>query len=165
MKKLIVNARNLIVKITGKLGWLAPTLARLCVGWLFMTNGWAKLHNLDQITEYFRSLGIPAPEFQAPFASATEFTCGTLILVGLFTRLAAVPLIVVMTVAIATAKKADLDSVSDLYGIAEYLYILLLVYLGVGGAGPLSLDRLLWWRFFETPDCAPEGLRRAERVA
>jgi putative oxidoreductase len=165
MKKLIVSTRNLILKVTGKLGWLPPTLARLCVGWLFMTNGWAKLHNLDQIIEYFRSLGIPAPEIQAPFASATEMVCGALILVGLFTRVAAVPLSVVMAVAIATAKREELSGVSDLYGFVEYLYILLLVYLGVGGAGPLSLDRLLWWRFFDTPDCASGSVPRAERAA
>jgi putative oxidoreductase len=83
------------------------------------------------------------PEFQAPFAASAEFVCGTLILVGLMTRLACVPLIITMIVAIVTARKADYEGVASLYGFVEYLYILLLLWLGVAGPGPISLDRLL----------------------
>jgi putative oxidoreductase len=141
--KLVAKVRGLILAIAGRLEWLPPTLARICLGWLFLQTGWGKVHNLDQITEYFRSLGIPHPEIQAPFASSMELVCGALILVGLLTRLASVPLIVIMTVAIATAKKDSLHGVSDLFEFTEFLYILLLVYLGVEGPGPLSLDRIL----------------------
>lgn len=151
MLKLARSIRSLVLTMAARLDWLPPTLARICVGWLFLATGWGKLHNLPQITEYFRSLGIPAPEIQAPFAAGTEFVCGALILVGLFTRLASVPLIIVMAVAIATAKKNDLSSPADLFGFVEYLYMLLLVWLGVAGPGPLSLDHLLARRFF------PEG--------
>src|SRR5206468_3911933 len=59
---------------------------------------------LDHIIEYFRTLGIPAPELQAPFAAAMELLCGLAVLLGLCTRLAAVPLIVIMIVAIRTAQ-------------------------------------------------------------
>jgi len=69
--------------------------------------------------------------------------CGTLLLVGLFTRLACVPLIVTMIVAIVTARREDYQGIASLFGFVEYLYIVLFVWLGVAGAGPLSLDQVL----------------------
>src|SRR5213593_2333437 len=102
---MIVRVRAWILRITGRIDWLPPTLARLCVGLVFFNSGWGKLHGLNDVIEYFRSLGIPAPEIQAPFAAGTEFVCGLLLLLGLFTRVASVPLIITMIVAILTAKK------------------------------------------------------------
>jgi putative oxidoreductase len=139
----LMGLRALVLRITGRLGWLPPTLARLSVGLVFFNSGWGKLHGLKDVIEYFRSLGIPAPEIQAPFAAGTEFVCGLLLLLGLFTRIASVPLIITMTVAILTAKKDDIEGISSLFTFSEYLYILLLVYLGVNGPGPLSLDRIV----------------------
>jgi len=135
--------RRFIHAVAGKLSWLPPTLSRITLGWLFMQTGWGKLTHLPDIISYFRELGIPMPELQAPLASSAELVCGTLILVGLFTRLACVPLIIVMSVAIITARKVDYEGVSSLFGFIEYLYIVLFLWLGVVGAGPLSLDRLL----------------------
>jgi putative oxidoreductase len=63
--------------------------------------------------------------------------------VGLFTRLSAIPLIVIMIVAIVTAKREDLDGISTLFGFIEYLYIVLLLWLMVRGGGWLALDRWL----------------------
>ena len=137
----VAALRRFILAVAAKLHWLPPTLARLCVGWLFMNTGWGKLHHLPDLIDFFRTLGIPRPELQAPLAATAEFVCGTLILLGLATRVATVPLIITMIVAIATAKKDDLHGVADLFGFVEYLYILLLVWLGVSGAGPISLDR------------------------
>ena len=143
MLELIVRVRSIVLRATGRLGWLPPTLARLCVGLVFFNSGWGKLHGLPDVIEYFRSLGIPAPEIQAPFAAGTEFVCGLLLLLGLFTRVATIPLMVTMIVAILTAKKGEIEGISSLFTFIEYLYILLLVYLAVGGPGPLSLDRVL----------------------
>lgn len=143
MLRLIARTRSFILAVSGRLGWLPPTLARLCVGLVFFNSGWGKLHGLPDVIDYFRSLGIPAPELQAPFAAGTEFVCGLLLLLGLCTRLATVPLIITMIVAILTAKKDELEGISSLFTFIEYLYILLLVHLAIGGPGPLSLDRLL----------------------
>lgn len=129
--------------LCSRLRWLPPTLARLALGWVFLLSGWGKLHNLDDVIEFFGSIGIPAPQIQAPFASGTEFACGLLLLVGLFSRLASVPLMVVMTVAIATARHEELTSLGALFGFVEYLYIVLLLYVAVEGPGPLSIDALL----------------------
>jgi putative oxidoreductase len=92
------------------------------------------------VIAYFTDLGIPAPQFQAPLAAAAEFGCGALILLGLFTRVASLPLIGTMLVAILTAKKGDIHELSDLFGMTEYLYIVILLWLGAYGAGPISLD-------------------------
>ena len=139
----IARVRQFILRVAGRLGWLPPTLARLCVGLVFFNSGWGKLHGLPDVIEYFRSLGIPAPEIQAPFAAGTEFVCGLLLLLGLLTRVASVPLIITMIVAIVTAKRDELEGISSLFTFTEYLYILLLVWLGASGPGPLSLDHLL----------------------
>jgi putative oxidoreductase len=130
----------LLLSVTSRLRWLPPMLARLILGWVFLWSGWGKLHALDDIIDFFRTLGIPAPQIQAPFVAGVEFVCGALLLVGLFTRLAAVPLVIVMIVAIITAKREDLHSMGDLFGFIEFLYIGLLLYLAVEGPGPLSLD-------------------------
>ncbi len=135
--------RRLTLAVADALAWLPPTLARFTVGWVFLWSGWGKLHDVDAIVQFFGELGIPYPELQAPFASATELVCGALLLAGLFTRLASVPLIVVMLVAIVTAQRANVSALGDLFGLVEFLYIALLVWLGVAGPGPLSLDAAL----------------------
>jgi putative oxidoreductase len=80
-----------ILSVSRRLAWLPPLLARVSVGLVFVTTGWGKLQNLDRVIEFFRSLGIPAPEYQAPFVAATELSCGLLLVLGLGTRFAAVP--------------------------------------------------------------------------
>lgn len=160
--------RAFVLGATEKLGFLVPTLTRFCVGWVFLTSGWGKLHNLQSVTAYFAELGIPYPELQAPFASAVELVAGAALLLGLFTRLASIPLVVVMIVAIATAKRTELTSFTDLFGIVEYLYVLLLGQLIVLGAGPLSLDRLLVNRFrdeIEEPGAPSLGGRELRAAA
>ena len=146
--------RRLVRAIADRLQWLPPTLARLTVGWIFLWSGWGKLHDLETVVEFFGSLGIPRPELQAPFASATELVCGTLLLAGLFTRLASVPLIITMLVAIATAQRDNATSLAGLFGLVEFCYVALLVWIGVAGAGPLSLDHALV-RFAESRDDGP----------
>ncbi len=60
-------------------------------------------------------------------------------------------LMVVMMVAIATAKRDELSSVSDLFGFSEFLYILLLLWLLISGPGAISLDRLLFRERAQAP--------------
>jgi uncharacterized membrane protein YphA (DoxX/SURF4 family) len=52
----------------------------------------------------FAKIGIPSPEFTGPFVAGVEIVCGFMILVGLLTRLAAIPLVIDMLVAITTTK-------------------------------------------------------------
>ena len=139
--------RRLVLRVSSTLRWLPPTVTRLTLGWVFIESGWGKLHSLPKVIAYFGELGIPAPQFQAPLAAGTEFVCGLLLLLGLATRVASLPLIGTMIVAIITARRADLNGISDLFGFIEYLYIVLCLWLGAYGAGPISLDAIFAKRF------------------
>lgn len=136
-----LRVQTLFAWISLHLTWLPSALARLTVGWVFLQSGWGKLHDLDTVTGFFRDLGIPAPELQAPFVSGVELVSGALLLMGLGTRLAASLLMGTMLVAIATARWAEFHELGDLFGFVEWLYLALLLYLAVSGPGALSLDR------------------------
>jgi putative oxidoreductase len=126
-----------------RVGFLGPLIARLTLGVAFVSSGWGKIHNLNKVTEFFTELGIPAPHVQAVFVSWVELVCGALVLLGLATRLASIPLICTMIVALITAKAEEIAGVSDLVGTIELTYIALSLWLTVSGAGALSLDRVL----------------------
>ncbi len=129
-----------------KLESLPLLLARMSIGWVMAESGLGKVSDFPQAVENFRGLGIPAPELQAPLAGISELVFGLILLVGLFTRIASIPLMVIMAVAIMTVKKADITVVSDLLFFGETLFIVLLLVLLVRGGGVFSLDRLLVWK-------------------
>ena len=129
--------------VAGWFAWLPPLVARIVCGWVFLWSGWGKLNLLPRMIENFREWGIPYPEILTPFVSGVEFVGGILLLLGLFTRLAAAPLVVVMIVAIISAKYADIDSLETLLGFEEMSYFALFLWLAVAGPGPISLDTLL----------------------
>jgi len=143
--------RRLTLAVADRLAWLPPTLARFTVGWIFLWSGWGKLHNLEGVTEFFVSLGIPFAEIQAPFVAGLELGGGLLLLLGLGTRIAALPLVGVMLMAIGTALWADIHALSDLFALAEFGYVVLLSGLVVFGAGSLSLDALVRRRVGSRP--------------
>ena len=128
---------------TPRLEWLPLAAARITLGWVFLQSGWGKLHNLAGVTDFFVSLGVPLAHVQAPMVAGIEFGGGLLLLLGLATRLAALPLVGVMLVAIRTALWDDIHDLSDLFGLAEFGYVVLLSSLVVFGAGSLSLDALV----------------------
>jgi putative oxidoreductase len=133
--------------------WLPPLFARMVVGWVFMWSGWTKLNNLYPSQDFpgmianFAEWGIPYPSVMAPFVSGVEFFGGILLLLGLFTRLAATPLVIVMVVAIISAKWDQVDSLETLLGFEEVAYMALFGWLAVAGPGPISLDQLLQRKF------------------
>lgn len=123
--------------------WLAPLAVRITVGVVFMGTGWTKLQNLPGITRNFAALGIPAPEILTPFVSGVEFVGGILLLVGLLTRFAAVPLMIVMVVAIVSAKLGDVDGLETFLGFEEVSYFVMFAWLAVAGPGPVSIDHFI----------------------
>ena len=129
--------------VAGALRWLAPLAVRIAVGSVFSWTGWVKLNNLERMTDNFRGWGIPAPEILTPLASGIEFVGGILLLVGLLTRFAAVPLMIVMVVAVVSAKWADIDSFVTLMGFEEVSYFLMFAWLAIAGPGPVSLDHFV----------------------
>lgn len=80
-------------------------LIRAVVGGVFLSEGLQKFLFPDTLgVGRFIKIGIPAPEFAASFVGVFEIVCGVLLIAGLLTRLAAIPLIIDMLVAIATTK-------------------------------------------------------------
>ena len=124
--------------VAGAFSWSGPLAARIVVGWVFLWSGWTKLHALPRMIENFREWGIPAPEFFTPLASGIEFVGGILLLIGLLTRFAAVPMMIVMVVAIISAKWADVDSLETFLGFDEVAYFVMFAWLAI--AGPVSVD-------------------------
>jgi putative oxidoreductase len=123
--------------------WFPVLLARVSVGWVFIESGWGKLHNLPKVIEFFQSLGIPAPELQARVVALVELGGGFCLFVGLCARLVSLPLTATMVVAIVTAKRADINSISDLFGMEEYLFILVFLWVLFCGPGRVALDTLI----------------------
>ena len=75
--------------------------------------------------------------------AATELMGGALLLIGLLTRLATIPLIITMIVALLTALREKVTGLSELFSLSEALYIVLLVWLALEGAGRISIDELI----------------------
>ena len=135
--------RNSAIGIISRGDWLPGLLSRICIGFTFIQTGWGKLHHLDKVIAFFTSLGIPAANLQAPFVAGVELACGSLVLVGLMTRIASLPLLGTMVVALLTAKRGDIHEIGDLLFMPEFLFIVILSWLIVQGAGALSIDYLL----------------------
>ena len=86
-------------------------------------------------------------------------------LLGLFTRVAAVPLVITMIVAILSAKLGDVNSLETLLGFEEVAYMALFGWLAVAGPGPISLDWLLQrWRLRSRLSCEPQFSNRKKRA-
>ena len=126
-----------------KLNWPFLLLVRLTLGIVFIESGWGKIHNTEKVIQYFTSLHIPAPVFQAHLVAWMEFIGGLFVMVGFLTRLISIPLLMIMIVAIITTQIPAIKEFSDLLGTIEFLYALLFIGLIVQGAGLLSIDHLL----------------------
>jgi len=130
-------------RVSRHLLWLAPLVARITVGWVFLLSGLGKLRNLPQVTENFVGWGIPFPHFFTPLTSGIEFFGGLFLLLGLLTRISGGALGVTMIVAIKAAKWGDVDSLETLLGFDEFEYLALFLWLAIAGAGPISVDHWL----------------------
>src|SRR6266704_514486 len=83
----------------------AVVLVRIMVGWVFLSEGIQKfLFPAALGAGRFAKVGIPAPQFFGPFVGVVEIVCGVLLIVGLLTRLASIPLLIDILVALATTK-------------------------------------------------------------
>src|SRR5437868_15458663 len=96
---IVSHAQSRFLSLAERLSFLGPTLARLTLGVVFIGTGWGTLHGLGKVTAFFTELGIPAPGFNAVLAASAELICGALLLVGLLSRPAALPLLVSTPVA------------------------------------------------------------------
>ena len=126
----------------------AIVLMRLPVGLIFFTQGILKFADPNMGILRFTRIGFPVPGFTAHFVGAFEIVCGLQVLFGLLTRLAALPLLIVIATASATTKLPELFHahqgfwymVSDARTDVAMLFSLL--FLILSGGGSWSLDAL-----------------------
>jgi uncharacterized membrane protein YphA (DoxX/SURF4 family) len=135
-------------KILAADGPAANLLVRLLVGGVFFLEGIKKFLFPEQWgVGRFTHIGIPASSILAPFVGVVEIVCGLLLLLGLLTRLASIPLIINICVAIATTKIPILLKSGfwpmEAEARTDYSMLLGLVFLLIAGAGPLSADARL----------------------
>ncbi len=123
-------------------------LVRLIIGVVFLSEGIQKFL-LPEVrgAGRFEKIGLPSPDFLGSFVGTFEILCGALIIVGLFTRLASIPLIIIMLVAFATTK-AEILSQEGFWELlhrsrTDWAMLLGSVFLLIEGSGNWSLDEKL----------------------
>ena len=120
-------------------------IIRCIVGLIFLSEGIQKYLFPELFgTGRFEKIGFTDPSFWAYFTATFEIICGTFVLIGFLTRLAAIPLFIIMTTAFITTKLPILINKSFWAMAHEYrtdfALTLLLIYLLIYGAGNWSLD-------------------------
>ena len=126
-------------------------LIRLMVGAVFLSEGIQKFLSPDQLgAGRFLKIGLPMPDLLGPFVGTCEIACGGLVLLGLVTRLAVIPLLIIMAVALATTKWPMLGAQGFWHMAHEsrtdWSMSLGSLFLLIVGAGPWSLDAWLMSR-------------------
>jgi len=150
-------AQELIQKLYGLLVRVASSLQPaflLCMRVYFglwpagiAVNGWGKLHNLGRVTQFFASLGLPAPGATATFVATFEFVAGILLAIGLLSRVAALGLVIDMLTAYITSDREALSNFfadpSKFYNADPFLYLAVALVILIFGPGMLALDYLI----------------------
>jgi putative oxidoreductase len=124
-------------------------LVRLAVGLIFFTQGILKFIDPNMGVARFTRIGFSHPYFTAHFVGSFEIACGLLVLLGLWTKVAAIPLLVVIMTAIATTKVPELFRVNQGFWYmvsdarTDFAMLCSLLFLILAGGGAWSLDALL----------------------
>ncbi len=139
---------SLLQKITTTDAPASVILIRIAVGSVFLSEGIQKFINPGEVgAGRFAKIGLPNPDMLAPFVGSFEIICGILVLLGLLTRLAAIPLVVIMLVALSTTKIPILLD-KGFWSMAhdsrtDFAMLLGSVFLLIVGGGLWSLDSRL----------------------
>ena len=146
-QNLISRGYQLYVKAADSLKSPFLLAIRLYWGWQLMQSGWGKLHNIAGVTEFFSSLGLPAPHFTAIAISNLELFGGALLALGLGSRLIGLVLSVNMMMAYITAdREALLSLFSDpgkFYNADPFTFLMASLLVFIFGAGSFSADYLV----------------------
>jgi putative oxidoreductase len=123
---------------------------RLAVGLIFLTQGILKFTDPRMGVLRFTRIGFPYPGFTAHLVGTFEIACGVLVLIGWFTRLASMPLLIVILTAIATTKIPELFRADQGFWFmvsdarTDFAMTMCLLFLISIGAESWSLDAWLW---------------------
>ncbi len=142
------NPSSMLHKILHTQPSKTAILIRLMVGAVFLSEGIQKfLFPAIRGAGRFEKIGLPSPEFLGSFVGAFEILCGALILLGLLTRLASIPIIIIMLVAIASTKAevlAENGFWEMMHGSrTDWAMLLGSIFLLIEGGGRWSVDRSL----------------------
>jgi putative oxidoreductase len=147
MIKIVEKLYRLLIAVASSLQSPFLLFVRLYWGWQLAQSGWGKLHNIDKVTEFFMSLGLPAPGFTAHFIASLEFVGGILLILGLAARLIAVPLTINMIMAYIIADHDALMSIfsnpDKFYAAAPYTFLFASVVILIFGPGLFSADAVI----------------------
>jgi putative oxidoreductase len=147
MRQTVEKFYGLLIKAASGLQSPFLLFVRLYWGWQLTQSGWGKLHNIEKVTDYFGSLGLPAPGLMAHFIASLEFVGGILLFLGLASRLIALLLTINLIMAYITADREALFSIfSDpdkFYAAAPYTFLVASLIVLIFGPGKFSLDALL----------------------
>ena len=135
-------------RITSTYAPSGTILIRLSVGLIFLTQGILKFTDPNWGVNRFTKIGFPFPDFTAHFVGTFEIVCGVLVTIGLCTRLANVPLLIINLTAIATTKIPELFRpqqgfwfvVSD--ARTDFAMLMGIAFLLIVGSGAWSVDTL-----------------------
>lgn len=136
----------MLKKLLNTTGSISFLLVRLTVGLIFLSEGIQKFIRPGEVgAGRFTKIGFSNPEFWAQFTASFEIVCGGMILAGFLTRLAAVPLLIIMAVAFVTTKYPILIE-KGFWSMAheyrtDFAMTMLLIFLLIYGGGKFSIDK------------------------
>jgi uncharacterized membrane protein YphA (DoxX/SURF4 family) len=140
---------QLLTKLATTQAPRSVVLIRLMIGAVFLSEGIQKfLFTADVGAGRFAKIGLPSPESLGALVGGCEILFGTLVLLGLFTRLAVIPLLTIMVVAIYTTKvpillKSGLSKMAH-DGRTDFSMLMGALFLLIVGAGAWSLDAMFF---------------------
>ena len=147
MRQLAAKYYRLLIRAGAGLESLFLLAVRLYWGWQFAQTGWGKLSDIHRVIGFFTDLGIPAPALNAWFVSGLEFAGGLLLILGVGSRLIALPLVIDMIVAYITADREALFSIisspDKFMAAAPFTFLVASLIVLIFGPGKASLDALL----------------------
>jgi putative oxidoreductase len=145
---------RLLISTASRLDSAFLLIVRLYWGVQMAQTGWGKLHSLERVTDFFTTLGIPAPGANAVFIATLEFVGGILFALGLGSRLIALLFLGDMMVAYYAADREALQSFfssPDKFAAATpFVFLIASLIVLVFGPGKYSLDAILAKRFSKT---------------
>jgi len=156
MAKIVDLVKNAYSGFVSMLSWLQSPLLlaiRLYWGFQFVQDGWGKLTHLAKVTEFFSSLGLPAPWLAALMVALIELFGGIFFALGIVSQLTALVLFANMTMAYLSVPDDRinfshiLSKPDDFYGASPYTYWFAALLILILGPGVFAVDWLIARRF------------------
>lgn len=164
MRSALLRGHGEFLQVAGALQSPLLLLVRLYWGWQFAQTGYGKFQNMPRVVDFFASLGIPFPAWNAHFIASLELTGGLLLMLGLGARLISLPLTISMMVAYYTADRealfAFLSDPDKFMAAAPFTFLLASLLILAFGPGRVSLDAWIACKCYAGEHAAATGTGR-----